>query len=277
MIYIDPDNKIIVKYLFGERQEVINNTGYLPLCVRDNIILMSDGELYSVPYSNYKLSKINFGHNCHCYVVESADFTDRFVKIDFEYYEIFNKSCKLQMRKIPIVAKNCHNIIKIWTNKYIYVDIDNKLVFFYNSFESCVVLDYDVDSIHYHCCDYDSIKIVYTKKNKIICCEYKYSHPTQTYTYDVDYNGSTIIKSSDWFALDSDNKLYRSEFVQNKYTITKILDCVVDFVLCDFTLYISDSEHKIYEFNSKCNNYICDGHFGKKMCNVKSAKKILET
>jgi hypothetical protein len=48
MYYITHDNKIMVWNSNGTDIEVINNTGYFPLCIRGTIILMCNNKLYII-------------------------------------------------------------------------------------------------------------------------------------------------------------------------------------------------------------------------------------
>lgn len=49
MYYItESDNKIMAWNCNGVNVEIINNTGYLPLCLKDDIVLMSNNKLYYI-------------------------------------------------------------------------------------------------------------------------------------------------------------------------------------------------------------------------------------
>jgi hypothetical protein len=91
---------------------------------------MSDGKLYMTMRDN-KLLVLKLKHG-NDYAIDSADFTDRFAKINLkgEYYEI----CEVSLWKIPIVANNSRNIRRIWCKNeeyhhycYYYVNANNEL------------------------------------------------------------------------------------------------------------------------------------------------------
>lgn len=88
MIYIRTDNKIMM-HIGHTSQEVNNDTGYLPLCVRENIILMSNYKLYNcIPkmYGSFTLKKILLDDDNFDYTVDltnPTDFANGFVKNKF--------------------------------------------------------------------------------------------------------------------------------------------------------------------------------------------------
>jgi hypothetical protein len=93
----------------------------------------------------------------------------------------------------------------------------------------------------------------------------------------IDYDGSTIIKTLFNLVLDFDGNIYKFRYGDGKFTIDKLLVNVVDYMSYNGNLYILDSEHKMFMYNSYHHNitYICDdGYFEKRVINTKSAAKI---
>lgn len=275
MIYINEDNIIISCDAFYTHKHVVNNTGYLPLHVHGNTLLLSDRRLYKI--HDDKLSILYLKQKNYYaidYVIDSADFTDKFAKINSEHYDIYG----IWLLKNPAIANNSYNIKRIlcehYEYKYYYVNVNNELAVFgeLHKSEKHTILDNNVSSILYRNYQSDDHCIIYMKNNAIIYS--RISNFTQlTDHYVIDYVGQSIIKSSDDFLLDSRNDLY--QFIKdNKKVITKkISDSVVDFY-CDSTCtYITDTENRIYciDKNNYSRKYIGVGHFGRSLRNTKSA------
>jgi hypothetical protein len=284
MIYIN-NNNIYTTYVSFNTNiigAIENNTGYLPVRVCKDILLMSDSRLYRL-YCGYESStlklltlKIKRGDD---YVVDYVDFTDKFVKINSsgEYYEIYGNI----LRKIQVVANNCRNIHAVYKYKmvdschchcYYYVSINNELIFFDSYNKSEQHLDDNVNSILYFNSKNYSGCIIYVKNNIIICSNI--SNFTQlTDHYVIDYVGQLIIKSSDDFILDSHGDLYQLISDGTKFILKKISSAVVDFYCDVLRTYIIDTESKIYcidKYNYS-KNYIDVGHLAKLFSNTKSA------
>lgn len=273
MIYIYHDNIFVRCNKYHTIIDVPNNTGYLPLRAHNNILLMSDGKLYTVSRNN-KLSVLSSKQRD-----ETTEFNDSFAKINSEYYEI----CEPSLLKIPIVANSLHNIKKVWNKNgfysddyyYFYVNIHNELISFYmrHEIERHVFLDNDVSLILSY--NFGSKCIIYVKGGMIVC-SYIYNFTYMTYSYIVDYEGSSIIKSSCSFMLDSHNNLYALIMDNVKFVTKKISSDVIDFY-CDANYaYITDASNMIYcidkkDYNSK---YIDVGHFEKTLVYNKSAKNV---
>jgi hypothetical protein len=87
MIYIK-GNHVMMTY--GRiTDNIINTTGYPPQSVYGNIILLRNGKLYMI-VSNYYYSelseiKLESGEN---YCISHGDFTDKFARINSDYYKI---------------------------------------------------------------------------------------------------------------------------------------------------------------------------------------------
>lgn len=279
MFYISSDNKIMM-YTYADHYEIINDTGYLPLCCHANVILMSDRKLYRVNYgmqAGNKLLLLHMISGDYYTFSDSDDFSRNFAKINSEPYEIGVTT----LTKMPIADIKSHNIITTLLfpsssvfARYYYVDVNNRLMVYEKSNKSLTVLDSNVDLIFLYGRQ-NGNHIVY-KKNATIIYSACYI-TTLANTYVIDYSGSEIVKSSGEYVLDSDNVLYKFVFVDKKYYIKKILSGVTDFNYCMFKLLILNSEHQICTTN--CHNYgavrsINGGCFEKKMCNVKSANKL---
>lgn len=281
MIYINNTNIFMRCNTTGTISHVSNNTGYFPLRVYDNILLMSDGKLYTIICNN-ELSILKIDSESDDYMVDSTDFTDKFVKINSKYYIICSSLLLLYAIPVPVIANNSHNIKRLFHNNlkyyrcYYYVNIDNKLVFFGapNILNQYIILDDDVSSILY--LHTDGMYIIYVKNDTIIYSGI--NDFTQLIdSYVIDYIGQSIIKSTDMFFLDSHNNLYELIIVNgSKCVIKKILSDIVDFYCSKFYICIIDTEGKIHHINK--NNYsklyIGVGHFGKSLRNIKSANNI---
>jgi hypothetical protein len=253
-------------------KEISNNTGYLPLYVYINVVLMTDYKLYVVLSGSNTLSKIKMSLD---YVIDLTDFTNAFVKINSEVCEIFGTT----LHKIPVTPKNSHNICSLACacfNVYCYVDVDGKLIIFnkYNHYHK--IADNDVDNILYCEQYFNVVIIIYEKNNKIIC--YKHSDNDNilaiTRSHIINYDGSLIIKTLGDYVLDSDNTIYEISITCGACTITKKLSNIIDFTVVDSILYILNSEREIYQVDIPDYNmtYICDNsYFKKRTNNTKSA------
>jgi hypothetical protein len=275
MIYIN-DNNIFVRCNEScTVSNIPNDTGYLPLRAYNNILLMSDGKLYVITCDNklvvLKLNQVDD------YVVDPTDFTDKFVKINSKYYEIYLTS----LWKIPVIANNSHNIKRILCVHpcldyyYYYVNIKNELIVS-STPNQYIILDDNVSSILYFHTYARVIYIVYMKNNEMIYSTI--NNFTQLInSYIIDYTGPSIIKSSDVFLLDSHDNLYELIIMGYlKCVIKKISSDIVDFYCDEYYAYIINTKNKIC-YISKCNYnriYIDAGHFGKSSCNTKSANNI---
>lgn len=272
MLYIN-DNNIYATSSYRVSQCVSSNTEYLPVCTYNDILLLSDGRLYEMTYDD-KLSVLLFSKQDD-YVVDSADFTDRFAKINSEYYEMRMR----RLMKIPVIANNSHNIKKIGYEhhkyKYYYVNINNELAVFDALHKSaqCKILDDNVSLILILCHNSQNNHcIIYVKNNIIIYSDI--SNFTQLSNhYVIDYFGRSIIKSSDGLILDSHNDLYQLVRDDKKFILKKISDNVINFQCDSFHAYITDTESEIYRIGRYTYNrkYIGVGHFGKTFSNTKSA------
>jgi hypothetical protein len=273
MIYINEGNIFKYHNSFCTRKQIVNDTGYLPLRVYNDILLLSDRRLYMISIGdNLLVLDSSRGHD---YIVDSANFTDTFAKINSEYYEMFG----IWLSKIPVIANNSHNIVKeVCINYYYYywyyINVNNELVVFNALGESVQnkVLDNDVSLILYHNYKSDGHCIIYAKNNTIIYS--KISNFTRlTSDYAIDYIGQLIIKSSGDFLLDSDNNLYQFIIDNKKFILKKISGYVIDFCCDTSYVYITDTEDKIYRIDKYIHDkiYISNGHFGKPFSNTKSA------
>lgn len=281
MYYINADNKIMT-YKFAGSIEIINNTGYEPLCCRGNIILMTNDKLYCVVnclHRNIKVLKI-ITAPVDDYVCNSDDFTDSFVKINSpeEYYEIRGTVLK----KIPIIAKNSHNIISVRYHNssntgYYYIAMDNNLMYYNQSDGVCKILDNNVDSILlYKKKYYQGNYIIYYKNNTVICSECCDAQQIVS-SHAIDYSGSSVIKTFDNLVLDSDGCLYKFIFDTSvSAVIKKISSDVKNFNQWEFILLVTDSENNMYEINYQgevIGNVGDNCYFERRRCNIKSANK----
>jgi hypothetical protein len=118
-------------------------------------------------HSGYTLIKIlldsdddNFDYTVD--LTNPTDFTNRFVKINSEWYEI----CKIVLYKIMIMPKKSHSIIKmhnVLTSYLYYVDVNDTLTFFSEHNNSHTVLDSAVESILYYHYTNGNFIIIYKK------------------------------------------------------------------------------------------------------------------
>lgn len=276
MVYITSDNKIMARTCDPELIEISNNTSYLPLTIYCNIVLMSHGKLCAIRYYNNlnNLTLLNLElETGKDYVVNSNDFTEKFVKINSKYYKINGTV----LQKIPILAKNSRNIVSAHRlSSYYYVDTNNKLSLFNENDNSIVILDHNVSTLLYNEYRIEGKNNIICEKNNIIIC-LKYDKSSLLSTHTIDYNGSSIIKTLDWYMLDSDGHLYEFLLENNNSVITKILDNVIDFNYCDQDLFILDTEHKLFRVNIEDYNltHIDDDSYFKKRVNVtKSSNNV---
>lgn len=277
MVYIK-DNHIIKFDHASNKFVSISHAKYYPLCIYSDIILMSDNRLYvcykPMLHSDYSLCKLKIA-NSGDYIVTSADFTDKFVKINSDYYKIGSKL----LVKIPIIAKNSSNIIKT-CDYYYYVNMDDQLVQFECENSSHTILDSCVESLFLCRQHWKNIYVVYKKINKIISSVYSYKKLALLHTSVIDCDNFSVIKYQDLYLLSSDNNLYELIFNSNDYRCKlKNIACEIsDFNTRITDLFILSTDTnamyrtKTYDFNDK--KYIDDDNccFRKKLCNVKSAK-----
>lgn len=157
MIYIKGNHIMITDGRFTDN--IRNTTGYPPERVYGNTVLLSNGKLYTVvALSCYylELSEIEL-ESSEYYCICHADFTDKFVRINSDYYKISDikngnddyypkmtidsigfliHNNKKFLQKIPIVAKNSQCIVKLPNATipncyyYYYIDADNNLVLY---------------------------------------------------------------------------------------------------------------------------------------------------
>jgi hypothetical protein len=289
--YIDTNDKIMI-VANNKPNEIVNDTGFLPLACHSDVFLMSNYKLYKV--INLSLQQIGSD-----YVVDSNDFTDRFVQINSEFYEIIGTT----LRKIVIKPKNCLAIITDQRNCY-YIDTNNKLLLCrYYKLDAADInslfLDSDVDLTLYCTGCYvtgNSSYVVCSKANKIVCYEILRTSiqlPTLSSNIEligdthhifniniriIDYDG-TIIKSMHEFFLDSDNNLY----MINQSQISSVY---VDYYRYNFTVKLTDIPVSVRDFNVSSSGFIYldadnkiysiieqidRGYFKKRISRVKSA------
>jgi hypothetical protein len=218
MIYIVNDDIVVNFGQYRESIYVDNDTGYYPLCIRSDAILMSNNKLYIVNnWPRYKLFEIKLKSK-EDYSVYPDDFTCVYVKIELEYYKIcvvaYNYS---YMDKIPIIVKSPSCITgNILDGGYYYVGSDNKLTSLKSKNNLATVLDNDVDIIFFIAASggfdrYNSV--IYKKKNFIICLKCYDSRIINKYY--ISYDGPSIKKILDKFVLDFDNCVYRFSITDN--------------------------------------------------------------
>lgn len=291
MIYITNEYKIIVLHIETSSDciliEIENKTNFLPLCVRKHIILLSNGKLYYIEKNNLCEIKLLTNND---YVVDPDDFTDNFVMIDSEYYEIIDNN----LYKIPIIAKNSQCIIS--TTKpntyYCYVDPHDNLML-----SKIIVTDYYIGgggtckkkyAIEYNICVDNNVETILFS-----CANYRWSKPyliykkidsgilISTINYEnailinsIEYNGSAIIKTIDRFIIDSNCDIF--EFNARNTTFKKIINGV-DFTTAYTFLFILNDHNDLvlvknddYEIN-KCIAKNCYFKLSPTMANVKSA------
>lgn len=280
MIYINDNNIYKRCNILHTISNVFNNTEYLPVCTYNNILLMSDGQLYTVTRDN-NLSALKLEQEDD-YVVDPANFTDVFVKINSKCYEI----CGALLYKIPIVANNSHNIRRITRIHisgrryyyYYYVNNNNELIVFDTFVKSYKILDNNVSLIIYHNYSKDCYNIIIYIKNNVIIYSCINTFIQLTYCHNNNHVDNLIIKSSGDFVLDSHNYLYKVIMNNKEVILKKISGDIINFY-CDGTscAYVIDTESHIhciseYDYNKK---YIDVGHFGKKISNTKSANNTL--
>jgi hypothetical protein len=279
MYYITHDNKIMAWHSIGTDIEVINNTGYLPLCMKGDIVLMSNNKLYVIKmFERYKLCELTIKmKSC---VLNNDDFNTRFVIINLKCYEI---NAELSLTKINnnITLNNHINIIELYGGPYLYCDASNNLILFDKwKNQSPVILDNQVDTILF--CTWNgrscTINIIYKKLNTIICSSY--SRLTLIDTYTINYEGSHIVKILDiGIFLDTDKDVYMVTFVDNKYILEKMGSDVIDINSYNMNLYIIDTEHRLYYAGSRHHkNYVKthianNCYFTKTRRSIKSANK----
>lgn len=285
MIYIDHNDKIMVNYNSTRLKEITNDTGFLPLCVYYNVVLLSNYKLYRVNhlYGTLRLIQMETGKD---YVLVDADnFTDKFAQINSEYYQIVVTS----LCKITIPAKNSRNIL-ISGDLYFYCDINNNLLCCsrwyvdHASDNKSSLIDDNCDMLLRCChCNTDSKHhICYSKANKIICRKLIASVSSivteieiEIETYDVDYDGSTIIKIIDDTLLNSDGVLLSLKLYyvtdRCKFCITTKILNVYDFNIIGNTLIYSKNVNQIYNVKK----FIDSGCFKKVRTRVKSAAASL--
>lgn len=280
MIYIDSDDKIMMKYDANHNlKEVANDTGFVPLSVHCDVILMDNHKLYHVNISCGTLSAIQL-ETREDYIVDVDNFTDKFARINLEYYRITHTN----LYKITIAAKNVFNIL-IERKIYFYLDINNKLLCCSDTHDECannksiLIIDSDVDLLLFCCYCYTDGKyhMCYSKANKIICCKILISQDnTVKEFYDINYDGSTIIKKIDNVLLNSDRVLLWLGYIwcsgnHSSFCVTKKLLNVNDFNINYNMLIYLKNNGQIYE-NSK--KYIGSGCFKKLRNRVKSAATV---
>lgn len=286
MIYISSDNKIMICD-YTKSSEIINDTGYIPICVYSNIILMSDHKLYVVTYSDivlhmlggYKITKIVLMSG-EDYYVEPDNFTNKFVKINSECYKICDKTTSLI--KLSIVSKRPHDIIESRVDNmvYNYVDINNNLIFFDEKKNLFKILDSNVDLIFYGV-GLQCTRIIYKKINDTIVYSL-YNSDILIHTNIINYEGQPIIKTIDLFSLDSGGVLH--QFLPGEgyeYTITDIsfrinytISTIADFNIFFNRICVSDHNKCIYNTDNSSLKHIDNGYFRKVPSNTKSASNI---
>jgi hypothetical protein len=285
MIYISSNDKIMMKNCHDKPIiEIVNNTGYLPLHILSNIILMDNYKLYTVLREiGYKLFELNMTDNTD-YIVDQCDFNEEFVKMNSsgDYYQIVDKS----LHKIPVIAKNSSSIanVKFEIHDYIvYINLDNSLILFDRNTTCSIFLDINVNSLIFYKNDRYSINIICKKDNQIICYVFGYDNHTNFDTYVVTYNSSAIKKKLGEFVLAKDT-IYR--FAENRYTrrISPIpLIKANDFNVHNGELIILNDMNEIISVRLASGFYVLydaiyidtNGWFKKKVHGVKSAANIL--
>jgi hypothetical protein len=250
---------------------------------------MSDYKLYTInllsrPTNDLSEIKLSADND---YVIETDDFTNKFAKINSEYYEIVDNV----LYKIPVIAKNSQNIITIETrtNKYIvYVNFGDNLVVFNFADTTNTILCSDVETM-LQCAEItDSFNIVYKKNNisQIICSTYN-DNLVHVKDNIIDYEDCVIIKVVGSYFLNSNNNLYVPCFRirSSGCLLCKKIGKIFDFnvyrhifnnyvrVYKEFIL-VLNSQKKIQEYdrdNNKILHIDNDGYLKKKIYNVKSA------
>lgn len=286
MIYINNGNIYALGHSFntGFIRTIENNTGYLPVRICNDILLMSDGRLYRL-YCGYgsttlKLLRLGTKQKRKDYTVDSINFTDEFAEINSsgECYEIYRNT----LQKIQIVANNCRNIYMIHKYEFIdswdcyyYVNINNELIFFDPRYKSVQHLDDNVNSIFYFNSN-DHLRYIIYEKNNIIIYSEIINLKKLVNNYTIDYIGQSIIKASGKFILDAHNNLYALIMVDKKFVTRKISDNVIDFCCDTFYVYITDTLNMIYRIDKHIYDkiYIDTGYFTKLFSNTKSANNI---
>lgn len=262
------DNKIMTNAYNFEQIEIINYTTYIPLCIYGDVILMSNYKLYKIMGTNLFVIDIGTGDD---YIVEPDNFTHRFVKINSKYYEIRYNT----LYKIQIAANNINNIIK-FEKVYYYIDADNKLILYNDSDKSHTIYDDNVNLLV--CIDYRYNNIIYKKNNVIVCSKCRNAIISNTYVVNC-ISSLSIKKILGHYILDSDNCLYviKFDFVNDKFTIVKILDGIIDFNYDYIKLYVLCNDYKIYcvdEYSYNKKFISGDGYFMKKSNVTKSANNL---
>jgi hypothetical protein len=286
MVYITADNEIMTCGAYDVKvpTQIINNTGYFPISVYANVILLSDYKLYAIV--KLKLVEIIMDYGID-YVVDSDNFTDKFAMINSECYQIYYKYGLIQpyLQKISVEAKKAQNIISV-ISRYIYyyycVNTDNKLIVkMYScirSLHNVVYLDKDVDLLLQVCLSETHLTVIYKKNNDIICSSY--DDHILVGTYVITRINSTIIKTLHNFLLDSDANIYEIVFEDNRYSLKK------NAMIRDFNVwnnkfyYFTDNDnyhnHNISHPHCVCINISNNCRFKKSPRNVKSATKIYD-
>jgi hypothetical protein len=296
MYFINVHSKIIKMNAHSKQSEITNGTEFIPLRICSNIIMLSNYKLYTI--KNHALCEIML-ENCSDYIIDSCDFTDKFAKINSEYYVIdivpehISLTSPSLLRKIPdlILAKNSANIT-ITIHKeiyYHYVDTNNNLILVKKSAtkQNCVsdvneitILDSNISLLLNCNVDVYGINIIYIKSNTIFCSIY--SDTTLLQTYTIDWNNVSIKKNMHKFLLGSDDKLYQFICANSKYKLYVVATNVYDFnchcvrelyAICKngdiYYKHISQVLNTRYSYNSA--NY----HFSAKIYKSKSAMKII--
>lgn len=287
MACITIDNEIMRCFPCDNNMTKINNnTGYLPLCIRGNVILLSDHKLYTHTTDILIEIKIESGDN---YMITNCDgFTDGFAIINFEYYEIYHNLLK----KMTIIPKNIFCVISAYMKVdvytyprhfYYYIDTDNKLhkkcADQYQKYSDDAVEDSDVDILLLHYNDGPCYYLIYVKNNRVICREYrlsKFHHQCM-----INYNGGIIKKILGKYLLDVDNKLFVFNFTKIKYEINIQYICeALDFNVYFGRLIILDTNNKLCLINNTLDEFSCtkidiDGYFKKRITNTKSAANVI--
>lgn len=249
-----------------------NESDLIPLQIYGSIVLMSDNRLYSTPCQCLNLLTISSvcvkPYVNENYAVKPENFTDRFVTIDSKYYEICNG-----MSLSPIIDEisNINNIRRIVVRGYYYHCYVNKyaelILRQYNSehfkfSDRCNVFnliewqthDSNVDDLIYcgsdYECDNDSSSnnfyIIYKKEDKYICAVH--NNYCVTDTYNINYEGRSIIKTFREFILDANNTMYSIMKIDEKFTFKKIDVAipVYNFNLANNLLLVLDMHNKLY-------------------------------
>lgn len=94
-----------------------------------------------------------------------------------------------------------------------------------------------------------------------------------TDNYIIDYDGPSIIKSLDFFVLDSCNDLYVLTRGWDKFVSKKISCDVIDFCCDAYIIYAVNTKNKIQSISKHNCSKGCarDGNFDKTLRNTKSA------